>query len=572
MHIYRKMKLFFSESKRSRRKRWQLALVALALSTAWRFAMPPHVSWPVQLEILDMYGQPIYATSSRAFHKSEDVPKFLRDSMLQLEDKRFRQHRWIDVRALWRAMYANVRARRIVQWASTIDQQLIKLQERAYHRTFSQKIAEVFWALKLNLRMSKEEILVSYLNSVPFPYGTVGVNWWCQIYFGKACSALSEHQLLFVIASWQLGSNPFRANDFKRTKERAIFLCNVLQWWQRCEEAKKQSPTTYTELIGKPISQMPHLVSYLISEYVSGTNTTRIDTQLYRRIQWTITTTFVQRESVDAQDCCVLVLDGAWEIISMNVCRERDDEVAGQVNGCLSKRQTWSTIKPFLYTYAMHALDLKSTDTIVDEPVSYFLDDESAYVPKNFDLRYHGNVTLAQALWNSLNIPAVKLLHDAGVHGFIEFLEKLRREVVQDREEAIKEDSEKFSADRQGLSLALWTYELSPLEFARLREMRFLPQTSFVHRYEQQIKDLSNVLQDPQNRIISFGQENYLNVPWWIVKTWTSRHFVDGRVCGAHLAKDRIVCVWMGNYNAKAMNASSVTTAGYLRRLVVDGM
>lgn len=66
---------------------------------------------------------------------------------------------------------------------------------------------------------------------------------------------------------------------------------------------------------------------------------------------------------------------------------------------------------------------------IVDEPISYYLDEEHSYSPKNFSLSYYGKVSLADALGNSLNIPAVKLVHEVGVEAFISFLEDIRKKI-----------------------------------------------------------------------------------------------------------------------------------------------
>lgn len=77
----------------------------------------------------------------------------------------------------------------------------------------------------------------------------------------------------------------------------------------------------------------------------------------------------------------------------------------------------------------MHQLGLTGGSTIVDEPVSYYLDEEHTYSPKNFSLSYYGEVSLADALGNSLNIPAVKLAHESGIEAFINFLEKIRKKI-----------------------------------------------------------------------------------------------------------------------------------------------
>jgi penicillin-binding protein 1C len=96
------------------------------------------------------------------------------------------------------------------------------------------------------------------------------------------------------------------------------------------------------------------------------------------------------------------------------------------------------------------------------------LDEEQIYSPKNFSLSYYGEVSLATALGSSLNIPAVKLLHDVGPEEFIAFINRLRQEIANTDPDVIVQESQTFNAHNLGLSVGLGTYELSPLEFASL--------------------------------------------------------------------------------------------------------
>jgi membrane carboxypeptidase/penicillin-binding protein PbpC len=137
------------------------------------------------------------------------------------------------------------------------------------------------------------------------------------------------------------------------------------------------------------------------------------DFVMYQQIERILTTSALQREKIGAKDCCVMVMDGQGEMLSMNNCRAWEDKVSGKVNSCTAKRQTGSAMKPFLYIRAMQQLGLSPDDTIMDEEVEYVLDGGAIYAPKNFDLQYHGEVSLTTALASSLNIPAVRLLDEA---------------------------------------------------------------------------------------------------------------------------------------------------------------
>ena len=218
-----------------------------------------------------------------------------------------------------------------------------------------------------------------------------------------------------------------------------------------CRHLDAQSPQGVIDLSPVKASQFHHLAQYYFSQDIDelgkdGT-LTPFDRNLYTKIETIIANTTSQRKMQDAQDCCVLVLDQQGAVVSMNQCRAWENAEAGQVNGCLSQRQVGSTMKPFLYVYATQKLGLTMEDAIVDEKVEYLLDEQHTYAPKNFDLLYHGAVSLAEALGNSLNIPAIKLLDQAGIPGYIHFISELRRKVGHN-EVDIETDASKFSSEK----------------------------------------------------------------------------------------------------------------------------
>ena len=140
---------------------------------------------------------------------------------------------------------------------------------------------------------------------------------------------------------------------------------------------------------------------------------------------------------------------------------------------------------------------------IVDEPVSYYLDEEQIYSPKNFSLSYYGEVSLATALGSSLNIPAVKLLHDAGVEEFIAFINRLRQEIANTDPDIILQDSQTFNAHNLGLSVGLGTYELSPLEFAQFWRV-FLAGAEERLVASKVIDEVFGILSENRHRVVSF--------------------------------------------------------------------
>jgi membrane carboxypeptidase/penicillin-binding protein PbpC len=251
-------------------------------------------------------------------------------------------------------------------------------------------------------------------------------------------------------------------------------------------------------------------------------------------------------------------------VISMNTCSDWHDTNAGKINTCLEPRQVWSAIKPFLYLHAFQKNNIKSSDTIVDEPVSFDLWDGNTYSPKNFDLSYHGEVSYAYALWNSLNVPAIKTLNALGVEPFLAFLK------TQLASYAPWLDKNTKDANNVWLSLALWTYEISPLAFTQLWRV-FVPWV-MIPWYERNTQEIITIMSNPQNRIVSFWQDSFLNVPWRAVKTGTSRKFVDGRVCWVHQQKWLTLCLWLWNINNETMKGPSSEVGSYIWSVIAKGL
>ncbi|USN55696.1 MAG: hypothetical protein H6765_03775 [Candidatus Peribacteria bacterium] len=203
-----------------------------------------------------------------------------------------------------------------------------------------------------------------------------------------------------MIASYQLGINPFGATDFARVKERSQQLC-----WRLgtdCGTISEQAPRASQDLVALHQEKAYFIAQWYLArpEALSTRkpNRTSFDYVLYQKIETILTSSFPHRQQQGAQDCCVVILDEQGDLITMNSCRSRDDQHSGKLNSCLAKRQVGSAMKPFLYVWAMELLGLVPDDTILDEEVTYQLDDGSLYTPKNFDLQTHGEVSLAMAL------------------------------------------------------------------------------------------------------------------------------------------------------------------------------
>lgn len=499
-------------------------------------------SWNLLVDVRQTYRKTSYQSL-------DEVPQFIKDITLFREDRRFYYHFGIDPIAVSRAAYQNILNFKFFQWASTIDQQSVKLSSSGFKRWVYQKFKELVLSVNVNFHYSKNDILLYYINNLQFGNWVVGFKSACGIYFDKDCESLNNWQLIYL----------FSMSKFPGKKDVAKYASDFAKRYGISDYSFENFDKIRTRLWFYVDKKAPHFVDYVLSQLkdwnIEKWNiniNTSLDYNVYEKIQNILEShrNFLFLKS--SEDACAIVLDANRNIISMNVLRPYNDSQWGNVNGCTSKRQVWSAMKPFLYALAFKNLWYNKDTKIKDEPVEYFLDNWWKYEPKNFDMKYHGEVTLAWALWSSLNIPAVKLLHDVWLDTYWSFLKEIWNMVG-----ATTNWDEDFND--YGLSLALWSKEISVLDFAKMytiflgERLRVKGKSNleqqFYNKYATQLSQVRQILSENQNRLISFPLYNWFDVPWTFVKSGTSRSFVDGWVCW--WKNDKIVCVWAWNYDSK---------------------
>jgi penicillin-binding protein 1C len=150
----------------------------------------------------------------------------------------------------------------------------------------------------------------------------------------------------------------------------------------------------------------------------------------------------------------MLILDRETNALKVMIGGDKSGK-GGQVNATTAVNQVGSTLKPFLYLLAFQNLGRTPQDTVLDLPIQYTTELGYAYNPKNFSLEYRGEVSIAEALAGSLNVPAVRTLDTLGIQNFLNFLHLLGIESLTQ------------SADYYGLALALGAGEISLYELTR---------------------------------------------------------------------------------------------------------
>ena len=404
---------------------------------------------------LDRDGQVISRRgASRGVSLSVDeLPDYLVNAVLSVEDRRFYEHSGIDLRGVARAMLANLRAGRIVQGGSTISQQLAKNLFLTPERTFVRKIQEMVLAWQLEQRFSKDEILALYLDRVYFGAGAYGVEAAAQRYFGRSARHVSLGEAALLAGLLKAPSRYSPANDLQRAAARATVVLDLMYETGRITEAERieaaQTPIRVARAASTPGA------GYFIDSIEQEARTlagdreadivvfTTLDIDAQRAAENAVRSVMTDPDTARGAGQAALVAlsgDGAIRAMVGGV-----DYAASPYNRALNaQRQPGSAFKVFVYASAFEG-GLRPEDVRDDMPVSW-----GNWSPENYNGRYSGPMTLETAFSESSNVVAARVAEETG-HGFIAALARrlgIESEIRVDR------------------SMALGAFEVTPIELA----------------------------------------------------------------------------------------------------------
>jgi len=579
-----------------------LAVPAAAL-TAWiAWPLPPDLADPspvAGLTLLDSHDIPLRAArapdGSRGgwMELSEIDPDLIR-AVLAVEDERYYAHSGIDLRAIGRATRDNFRAGRIVSGASTITMQTARLLRDIPH-SWSGKLRQALWALRLEAQLDKQRILEIYLNRLPLGQGTIGVVAAAALYFDASAAQLSLGQAALLAA---LAHAPSRDNPLVAPPRAVTRRARVLE---RLGELGYAGREDIRRALQEPVLQRdrgvpflaPHFTTRVLlwseqrGEQAFGQARTTLDAALQERLEAEVRHTVSVLADRRVEQAAAIVLDNASGAIRAWVgSPDFWADSAGQVDMVVSRRQPGSALKPFLYGLAFDRGYTAAT-ILPDVPTSYTTA-SGVYRPRNYDRRYHGPVRAREALASSYNIPAVELAQRLGPGSV---LATLRRAGFASLEKG---------SEHYGVGLALGNGDVTLLELANAyralanggvwRPYRWLdseanPEPSLAQKTdhptvasgkaprrvisESAAYLVLDILSDPVARLPGFGSTTPFDFPFPVaVKTGTSRRFTDNWAVG--VTQGFTVAVWAGNFSGRPMAAvSGVTGAGPLLQRAV---
>ncbi len=374
----------------------------------------------------------------RTFIPYYRIPEHVKKAFIAIEDERFYKHHGIDIIAIARAIYRDIRAGRIVQGGSTITQQLAKQLFLKPEKSLSRKIKEAAMAIQIEKRYTKEEILGLYLNQVFFGNHAYGIEAAAHTYFGKSTDELTiaEAALLAAIPRAPAYYDPIKRPE-KALRRRNIVLRKMLQSGYITKEQ-------YEEALKEPLPTQLHRRKYrapYFMEFIRSTLSERYNDALFTRglkIYSTIDTE-MQNVAEEAVRRGIEALNKRVEpgvqaaLLAVDL---EEGKIRAMVGGTdfwktqfnrvtQAMRQPGSAFKPIVYLAALRKGFL-TDDTIYDREVGYPTPEkDDVWTPRNYELKYNGPVTIKDALAHSLNAATVCLADNIGMDSIIKTAKEL---------------------------------------------------------------------------------------------------------------------------------------------------
>ena len=406
-----------------------LLIAAGSLLLLWLFCLPRNLfkGTPYSTVVVDRDGQllgaRIAADGQWRFPPTETVPEKYATALIQFEDRGFRHHPGVSIKAIGRAIVQNIKGGHTVSGASTLSMQVIRLS-RQRERTVWQKLTEMFMATRLEARYSKDEILALYASHAPFGGNVVGLEAAAWRYLGRDASDLSwAEAATFAVL-------PNAPSSINLSQNRPALLEKRNRLLKRLKDKRFIDEYTYESAMEEPLigelhplpSYCPHLVEEYNVTSRGKTVRTGIMLNLQRRVEESLKRWREDLAESGINDLCAIITDvRSGETIAY--CGNADIEVkrpGAWVDIARSPRSTGSILKPLLYCAVLQEGVILPSSLLPDVPTNF-----GGFSPKNFDLGYDGAVPADEALARSLNIPNVWLLKQFGTARFVTTLKEM---------------------------------------------------------------------------------------------------------------------------------------------------
>lgn len=557
-------------------------------------------------QILDRNGRllyKIYDDENRTPIKISDLPSYVPNAFLAIEDEDFYGHQGISLSGIVRAIYTNL-TEGTTQGGSTITQQLVKNSLLDTQQTVTRKLKEMVLAVETELMYDKNTILEMYLNEVGFGGPIYGIQEASQQFFGINAKNLSLAQAAFLAGLPKAPSkySPYIRPQISLARQKLVLMQMINNHFisQEAYEQALQEKLVFSSPQKDILA--PHFVMYIRDLLVDQFGedlvnrgglkvTTTLDLDIQQTAQEAVKDEIKRIGSLKVTNGAALITRPSnGEILAMVGSKDYFDlGNDGQVNLTTSLRQPGSSIKPLTYALAFEN-GATPSESINDEPVTFRLIGSPAWSPKNYDNRFHGRISLRTALASSYNIPAVLLLAKYGISDFANLGKSLGISTWSD-------------TTRYGLSMTLGSLEVKMTDMAVLygtfanngltvplnpivkiektngQTLSYNPCFPNTCQIKQTLKPitsfyLTSILTDNQARSAAFGSRSVLNLGKYTaaVKTGTSNDLRDNWTIG--YTPDFVVATWVGNNDNTPMSrvASGITGASPIWNRITNSL
>ncbi len=394
-----------------RRRGWAFGLLVFVIALlALNLLFPPPVSQArhVSSVVNDVDGRMLssFTVEDGTWRLPADLNRIDRrftERLIAIEDKRFYSHSGVDLPAIVRALRSWKREGRAVSGASTLTMQLIR-QLEPRPRNLRSKAIEIVRAVQIEMWMSKDEILQSYLTHVSYGGNIEGIESATRLYFDKTPEFLTDSEIAILISLPQApeARRPDRKSAATRAARDTILdklLASNQMKSGAVDEAKQAR-------INSSRSHMPDtawITAYGLSENKRGIVSSTLETGLQLRLE-SLVKTYIDAWP-QAVNTAVVVVENETLAVRAHIASADRDRPGGWIDMTNRPRSPGSTLKPFIFGLAMDDGLLSAGSFAFDAPTRF-----GSYRPENFNRRYHGNVRIHEALRHSLNVPAVAAL------------------------------------------------------------------------------------------------------------------------------------------------------------------
>jgi len=548
----------------------------------------------VSTKIYDRTGQILLfetGEQKRTIVKTDQIAQSLKDATVSIEDAQFYQHHGIDFKQILAAVAEKVLGRtKVTRGASTITQQYVKNALLTSDRSITRKIKEAILAVELEFMYNKDEILTMYLNEIPYGNGTAGAEAAAKMYYGKTAQDLTLAQAA-TLAS--IPQSPTYYSIYGTHVDSLIIRRNhVLDQMVKTGKITaddaikaKAEDTTTIGLVVKPRRDSilaPHFSMYVLEQIASDYGEdqiqkeglsiiTTLDYDKQKFAEKSVTDGVPKNAKYNAGNAALVAVDPKnGQVLAMVGSKDYfDNSIDGQVNVADSLRQPGSSFKPFAYATAFKSPDYSPSKLIFDVKTDF--GGNPPYIPQNYNGKTNGPVTMRQALSNSLNIPAVKVMALAGIDNVLQTASDMGITTLTHRED-------------YGLSLVLGAGEVKPVEMAGafsvfatggikhpLNSVLKITDSNNKTLFEydaakdknQQVLDpqiayeMASIMSDNNARSLVFGTRSALAFTNRTVaaKTGTTSDFKDAWTVG--YTPSLSVAVWVGNSKGEKMKSGA---------------